>query len=128
MSKPPRPQLLLVCDGKELLNDVLAFYQRFVAFPSDHAAVACTLWAAHAHAMEAWDSTPRLAFLSPEPGSGKSRALEITELLVPRPIAAVNVTPAYLFRKVADPLGRPTILHDENAGALPAARRTLGSQ
>ena len=27
--------------------------------------------------------------------------------------AAVNVTPAYLFRKVADPEGRPTILHDE---------------
>lgn len=77
------------------------------------ASVACSLWAAHAHAMDAWESTPRLAFVSPEPGSGKSRALEITELLVPRPVAAVNVTPAYLFRKVADPAGRPTILHDE---------------
>lgn len=99
--------------GAALLNDVHGFYCRFVAFPSPEAAIACALWAAHAHVMDAWESTPRLAFVSPEPGSGKSRALEITELLVPRPVAAVNVTPAYLFRKVADPDGRPTILHDE---------------
>jgi len=100
-------------DGASLLDEVHGFYCRFVAFPSEHAATACTLWVAHAHVMDAWESTPRLAFISPEPGSGKSRALEITELLVPRPVAAVNVTPAYLFRKVADPEGRPTILHDE---------------
>jgi hypothetical protein len=63
--------------------------------------------------MDAWDSTPRIAFLSPEPGSGKTRALEVTELLVPRPVEAVNTTPAYLFRKVSDPAGLPTILYDE---------------
>ena len=63
--------------------------------------------------MERWESTPRLAFLSPEPGSGKSRALEVTELLVPRPVHAVNTTPAYLFRKVSDEAGLPTILFDE---------------
>jgi hypothetical protein len=63
--------------------------------------------------MDAFESTPRLAFLSPEPGSGKTRALEVTEPLVPRPVEAVNVTPAYLFRKVADEAGRPTILFDE---------------
>jgi hypothetical protein len=59
------------------------------------------------------ESTPRIAFLSPEPGSGKTRALEVTELLVPNPVEAVNVTPAYLFRKVGDPEGAPTILFDE---------------
>jgi hypothetical protein len=63
--------------------------------------------------MDAFESTPRIAFLSPEPASGKTRALEITALLVPRPVEAVNVTPAYLFRKVADEEGRPTILYDE---------------
>lgn len=52
-------------------------------------------------------------FLSPEPGSGKSRALEVTEPLVPRPVHAINCTPAYLFRRVADPVGRPTVLYDE---------------
>jgi hypothetical protein len=63
--------------------------------------------------MEVWESTPRIAFLSPEPSSGKTRAIEISETLVPRPIEAVNVTPAYLFRRVADPVGMPTILYDE---------------
>jgi hypothetical protein len=63
--------------------------------------------------MGAWESTPRLAFLSPEPASGKTRALEITETLVPNAVEAVNVTPAYLFRKVGDENGAPTILFDE---------------
>jgi hypothetical protein len=63
--------------------------------------------------MPEWESTPRIAFLSPEPASGKTRALEITETLVPRPVEAINVTPAYLFRKVADEEGLPTILFDE---------------
>ena len=100
-------------DGAKLLNDVQAFLGRFVAYPSAEARVAHTLWIAHAHLMDAWESTPRIAFLSPEPGSGKTRALEVTELLVPNPVAAVNVSPAYLFRKVADPDGAPTLLFDE---------------
>jgi hypothetical protein len=89
------------------------FLGRFVAYPSSHAQVAHALWIAHTHVMDAWDSTPRIAFLSPEPGSGKTRALEVSELLVPRPVEAVNTTPAYLFRKVSDPAGLPTILYDE---------------
>lgn len=100
-------------DGAELLADVAEFLRRFVAYPSDHAHVAHALWIAHTHAMGAWESTPRIAFLSPEPGSGKTRALEIAELLVPRPVEAINATPAYLFRKVSDPDGAPTILFDE---------------
>jgi hypothetical protein len=99
--------------GAPLLEAVYEFLGRFVAYPSDACRVAHVLWVAHAHLMETWDSTPRLAFLSPEPGSGKSRALEVTELLVPRPVETVNVTPAYLFRKVASEEGRPTILFDE---------------
>jgi hypothetical protein len=95
------------------LDDVHAFLGRFVAYPSTETHTAHTLWIAHAHLMNAWESTPRIAFLSPEPGSGKTRALEVTELLVPRPVEAVNVTPAYLFRKVGAPDGRPTILFDE---------------
>ncbi len=99
--------------GSETLDDVLNFLRRFVSYPSDHAAVAHALWIAHTHLMDSWESTPRLALLSPEAGSGKTRSLELTETLVPRPVEAVNVTPAYLFRKISDPDGLPTILHDE---------------
>jgi hypothetical protein len=96
-----------------LLSRVHSFLGRFIAYPSSHAHVAHMLWTAHTHSMHAWESTPRIAFLSPEPGSGKTRALEVSELLVPRPVEAVNTTPAYLFRKVSDPAGLPTILYDE---------------
>lgn len=119
LPEPGRPTLRVVVGhlaeevGAAVLTDTEAFLRRFIAYPSEHDAVAHTLWIAHTHCMDLWESTPRIAFLSPEAGSGKSRALEVTELLVPRPIHAVNTTPAYLFRKVADPDGLPTILYDE---------------
>ena len=100
-------------DGAALLDQVHKFLGRFISYPSKEAHDAHTLWIAHTHAMDAWESTPRLALLSPEPGSGKTRVLEVSEPLVPRPVEAVNVSPAYLFRKVAADEGRPTILFDE---------------
>jgi hypothetical protein len=100
-------------DGAAALEDARAFIARFCALPTEHAYTAVTLWAAHAWALDAFESTPRLAFLSPEPGSGKTRALEILALLVPWPMHAVNATPAALFRSVADPASRRTILFDE---------------
>ena len=60
--------------------------------------------------MDCRKSTPWIAFISPERGSGKTRALEVTEPLVPNPIHAVNVE----FRKVGnEEAGLPTILYDE---------------
>ncbi|MCX4549463.1 DUF3631 domain-containing protein [Streptomyces sp. NBC_01500] len=100
-------------DGATLLNDVEQFHRRFNAFPVEAAYVAVTLWDAHTHLLDCFDSTPRMAFLSPEPGSGKTRALEVISTLVPHPMHAVNASPAALFRAVADTAGRPTILFDE---------------
>ncbi|MFD7387539.1 DUF3631 domain-containing protein [Streptomyces nigra] len=100
-------------DGAALLDEVEAFHRRFNVFPTDAAYVAVALWDAHAHLLDCFDSTPRLAFLSPEPGSGKSRALEIVETLVPHPMVAVNASAAALFRAVSGVDGRPTILFDE---------------
>src|SRR5437763_12113369 len=99
--------------SSDLLDAVHKFVGKFVAYPSAAAHDAHVLWLAHTHLMEAWESTPRIAFLSPEPASGKTRALEISELLVPNAVAAINVTPAYLFRKVGDDEAKPTILYDE---------------
>lgn len=99
--------------GAQLLDDIEGFLRRFVAYPSEHARVASVLWIAHAHAIDSFESTPRIAYLSPEPGSGKSRALEAMTPLVPNPMHAVNATPAALFRSVSDLEARPTILFDE---------------
>lgn len=51
-----------------LLEDVEHFVSRFVAYPSEACRVATVLWAAHAHAVDRFESTPRLASsrLSPE--------------------------------------------------------------
>jgi hypothetical protein len=102
-----------VDDGAAALDEVRAFITRFCALPSPEAFDAMTPWAAHAHVIDAFESTPRLAFLSPEPGSGKTRAPEVLELLVPNAMLAVNATPAALFRAVADRDNRPSVLFDE---------------
>ena len=70
-----------------------------------------TLWVAHAHLVECFETTPRLAFLSPEPGSGKSRAQEVIELLVPAAMHVLNASPAAIFRTIQ--VARPTLLLDE---------------
>ncbi|MFE3992974.1 DUF3631 domain-containing protein [Streptomyces goshikiensis] len=100
-------------DGSRLLDEVEAFHRRFNVFPTEAAYVAVALWDAHAHLLDCFDSTPRLAFLSPEPGSGKSRALEIVETLVPQPLVAANASAPVLFRAVSTLENRPTILFDE---------------
>ncbi|MFG2303488.1 DUF3631 domain-containing protein [Actinacidiphila glaucinigra] len=100
-------------DGAALLSEVEAFHRRFNVFPLEAAYVAVVLWDAHAHLLDCFDATPRLAFLSPEPASGKSRALEIVETLVPYPMVAVNASASALFRAVSGLSARPTILFDE---------------
>jgi hypothetical protein len=99
--------------GWKVLADVETHLKRYVVYPGPDELVAHVLWIGHTWLLDSWDSTPRIAFLSPEPGSGKSRALEVTAPLVPNPVHAVNATPAYLFRKVADQDARPTVLFDE---------------
>jgi hypothetical protein len=89
------------------------FWGASIAYPNEHAQIAHTLWIAHTHMMEAWETTPRLAFLSPEPQSGKTRALEVSELLVPNAVETVNMSSAYLFRRIGAEIGMPTLLMDE---------------
>lgn len=86
--------------GAGLLDDLDRVLRRFVAFPSDAARHAVALWVGHAHAVDAFDSSPRLALLSPEPGSGKTRTLELLELLCPAPMFTSNATPAVLARSI----------------------------
>ena len=48
-------------EGAELLDQVAAMLGRYIAFPSPATLTAFTLWAAHCHAVAAFESTPRLA-------------------------------------------------------------------
>lgn len=100
-------------DAADLFRRVLAYMLRFAAYPSREAAHAHLFWIAHSHMMGEWFQTPRLAIISPEPGSGKSRVLEITGCLVPRPLFTVMSSPAFIMRRVADANDPPTVLFDE---------------
>lgn len=94
-----------------LLDHTEQILTQYVAFPEPHHAVAAALWVAHAHNLDAAESTPRLAGLSPEPGSGKTRLLEVLELLTPNALHTVNLSTAAMFRIIEKE--RPTLLLDE---------------
>lgn len=75
-------------DGAQVLDYTRSFLKRYAIFPSESALTAVTLWVAASHARDAggtliWREFPRLGLFSSEPGSGKSRVLELLALLCP---------------------------------------------
>ena len=107
----PPPPGAIVRAGHEVLDDVAAFVARFSVFPSEHCAPTLALWYAHTHASDQFYVTPRLILDSAEPGSGKTRVLEVAQYLVRAPEMTISATPAALFRLVS--MGPITILFDE---------------
>src|SRR5262245_42192204 len=94
-----------------LLADVEDVLRRYVVFRSPAQVTATVLWTAHTHTFAAFDVTAYLSIRSPEKRSGKSRLLEVLEVLVPRPWRVVGPTEAVLFRKIDK--STPTLLLDE---------------
>ena len=98
-------------DLDQTLREVEDFIMRHVYFASAEAATCCALWVAHTYAFEAASVTPYLAITSPEKGSGKTRLLEVLELLVREPWMLASISAAALFRLVASE--KVTLLIDE---------------
>lgn len=94
------------------LAEVRAFLCRYVAFPSEHEPIAIVLWIAHAHLVEAYETSPILSVTSAEMRSGKSLLLDVLELVVPQPIRMVLPSEAVLYTVVSQ-RPRPTVLLDE---------------
>ncbi len=102
-------------DGADVLEDLANFILRFVVLtPVQVAAIA--LWIVHTHVFQAADTTPYLNISSAEKRSGKTRLLEVLELLVARPWFTGRVTAAVLARKVDAEC--PTLLLDESDAAF----------
>ena len=106
MSAQPRPDPVFA----DLLDDLLVELHRYLAI-DNQAAVAVTLWTAHTHVFELFDTSPYLAITSPEKRSGKTRLLDVLELLVAKPWRLVTPSEAVVYRKVA--ADAPTLLLDE---------------
>ena len=110
MSVPAVPAVEPV-NGAALLDEIRGFLARYVAFPSTHALVAVVLWVAHTHLVDRFESTPRLALLSPEKQSGKTRTLELVELLAASAEFLMGASASFIFRLIGGE--RVTVLLDE---------------
>jgi hypothetical protein len=110
---------------QEILDEVETFSRRF-AVVDDIQATATTLWIPHCWVIEAAHTTPYLHITSAEEESGKTRLMEVLQLLVPEPILATDITEAALFR-VIDQL-QPTLFLDEIDAIFTRASKRDGSK
>jgi hypothetical protein len=108
---PADDNIIPFLQSQHALDLVASYLRRFVAYPSEHAVVAHALWIAHTHLLDEFDTTPRLAFMSAEPMSGKTRALEVSEHLVCDPLMGFSMSAAVTVRLVAE--RSRTVLFDE---------------
>jgi hypothetical protein len=94
----------------EILETLTRAIRRYVVLAPDQL-TAVALWVAHTHAIDAAEVTPFLVVTAPTMRSGKTRLLEVLELLVARPWRVTLPSEAVLFRKIER--DRPTLLLDE---------------
>ncbi len=107
--------------GAVLLDDVARFVRRFVVL-AEMQADTLAVWTAHTHAIEAAETTPYLAVTSAEKRSGKTRLLEVLELIAHAALPTANTSDAALFRSVSKQ-PRPTLLLDEVDAIFKARER-----
>jgi hypothetical protein len=98
-----------------LVGEIRTFVRRFVVLTPDQT-IAIALWIAHTWAFAAFDVTPYLHIKSPMKRSGKTRLLEVLNLLVRRPWLVGRASVAVLIRKIAAEC--PTLLLDEIDAAI----------
>jgi hypothetical protein len=93
-----------------LVENLLALIERYVVMTPEQRLVV-VLWIIHTHLVELIEQTPYLTVTSPVRQCGKSRLLELLELLVPRAWPAVTPSEAVVYRTVH--ARTPTLLLDE---------------
>ncbi len=105
----------------DVLADVEAFIRRYVVV-TDAQATALVLFVAHTHAIDAAEATGYIAVTSAEKRSGKTRLLEVLELLVRAAVRASNLSDAVLFRLLAEST-RTLLLDETDAVFAPKSNR-----
>jgi hypothetical protein len=99
------------------LDEVENFIRRFLVLSREEHYWIMTLWIGHTYFTNCLSTTPRLAFLSPEFGCGKSRAMEVLESLSFKAGKYDYATRSALFRFITETKENsgkpPTLLLDE---------------
>ena len=106
-------------DGAELLDQVAAWFIRFISFTDPRDASMLALWAAHTHMAEELYTTPRLQVDSITYESGKTTVLDHLNRLCLNPLLAATISSPALIPRLIDQ-GRATILLDEIDRSLAA--------
>jgi len=97
-------------DGAALLTEITALIKLYVALPA-HAPESLAAFALTTHAVDAFNAASYLFLSSPTPECGKTRLLEVLELVVRRPWRPAILTGPVLFRGIEQ--YEPTLLLDE---------------
>lgn len=88
------------------------FIGRYVILPGSESYLALSLFVLHTWAFDdAAHATPYIVIESPEKQSGKTRLLEVLELVCRNPLKSASITAAALFQSID--YERPTMLIDE---------------
>jgi len=95
---------------RTIVQDLVGFISRYVVATESQKLV-LAVYVIHTHIAHWCQQTPYLFIHSPEPECGKSRLMEVLELLVARAWMIVNPSDAVLFRQVHAVM--PTLLWDE---------------
>jgi hypothetical protein len=106
----------------ELLDAVEGFLRRYVVFAMPEQARLIALWVVHTWLINAFDYTAYLNVFSASKRSGKSRVLEVLELICRNPELTQSGSSAAIIRSIDE--GNPmTLLLDEVDGVF--SRRTM---
>jgi hypothetical protein len=119
----PEPEPATEIDGERLVQDVEAFVARYLVLPVG-ACLLLTLWALATYLADVFDVFPYLCFASPLPQCGKTRAIEVLELLCRGAWRGITPSEAGLFRFLA---GCPSLLLDE-VGSFAEKRKSERDQ
>jgi hypothetical protein len=102
-------------DKGQLLTDVSAFLRRYVVL-SPEQLITVAAWVVHTHTFGAAETTPYLNVSSATKQAGKTRLLEVLELLVADPWFTGRATAAVLARRID--AESPSLLLDESDAAF----------
>jgi hypothetical protein len=96
----------------EFLDAIVSTMRRYVVFPMREQAIVIAAWVIHTWLFKAFDYTPYLFVFSASKRAGKSRVLEVIELLVRNPEKTEGANAAALIRSNSED-NPPTMLLDE---------------
>lgn len=99
-----------VADPEALVDDIQTYIRRFVIL-TDTQSLVVALWVVHTHCVEWVAQTPYLSITSPESECGKSRLLEVLELIVRDSWMVIRPSDAVAYRFIHSKT--PTLLLDE---------------